>query len=142
MNKIARTKLLLGAMAVAFSCDASASGPLPQNPGLTDALKPAALPSPEQLGLSTLEDRLRETNAIAPLKKLALKLEIDDLQESFKVAHAEGASVASLRPAYDKLIAKVQASLKKDPKLSRDLMASKEAIWAALADPAQFASLD
>ena len=139
MNTAAQ--LLLVALTLALSCSGYATPSLPQNPGLTDALKPAALPGPEKLGLATLEERLLQTSAIAEPKKLALKAEIEDLQALFKAAHAGGAPVEKLRPAYDRLIAKVQAAVKKDVKLSRDLKDSKEAIWSTLADPGQYASL-
>jgi len=142
MATLARTKHLFGVLALALSCTAFASPPLPENPGLVDALTPAALPAPEQLGLSTLEERLLESDAVAASKKVALQTQIDELRSRFRAAHAGSESVAGLRPRYDDLMAKVLASVKKDPVLSRDLRVSKEPMWRVLADPARFASLE
>ena len=141
MNNITRTGFLLGALAVTFCCAVYASPPLPQNPGLTDAMRPAVMPTLEDLRLSSLEDRLLETDALSASQKLALMSAIEKLQERFRAAHAGNRSVASLRPPYDRLIAKMKASLKNDPVLARDLEGSKETLWASLADPAQFAGL-
>jgi len=142
MDALACTKHLVGVLAIGLSCSAFASPPLPENPGLIDALTPAALPAPEQLGLSTLEERLLESNSVSPSRKLALRAEIDDLRMRIAVAHRSGGSVEALRPRYERLMMKVRDAVKKDPVLFRDLMVSKDWIWAVLADPARFASLE
>jgi len=97
----------------------------------------------DELGLSTLEERLKETKAIPPLRKLALKSEIDDLLARFRVAHAGGSpDLIALREPYDNMIARIRGMLKNDPKLARDIVASKESIWDKLADPTKFAALN
>ena len=138
-----KTQLFLGAMALAISSLCFAQPPLGENPSLTAARVPAALPDGEEINLSTLEDRLKDTKAIPPLKKLGLKGDIDDLLAKFRLAHAGGyPDVASLRQPYDKLIVKMQAMLRKDPKLAGDIVASKDAIWDRLSDRTKFASLE
>ena len=142
MNWKLRNKVLLGILALGFGSASLAAKPLPINPGLVDALTPAA-PRVEQLSLAALEDRLRETKAIAPSRKAELISEVDDLMAHFRVAHARGdADVAALREPYDRLVAKMQALAKRDHRLVRDIGASKEPIWEVLTDRAQFASLD
>jgi hypothetical protein len=136
-------KALLGALVIVFAPMAFAGPPLPVNPGLIDAMRPAQSRAPEELSLAALEDRLRETRAINPWKKLELKGEIDDLLAHFRSAHASGSQdVARLREPYTRLLAKIQGLLKKDPQLARDITASREAIWGVLADRTQFASLN
>jgi hypothetical protein len=135
-------KPLFTAVLVAVASGLQAAPPLPINPGLVDAMRPAAYRS-EELSLSALEERLRETKAISPMKKLALKAEIDDLLARFRIAHAGGSpSLGELRDPYNRLLAKIHGMLKKDPQLARDIVASRESIWGVLADRTQFASLD
>lgn len=132
MNKTARAALLLGALAAPFATSAFAV-PLAETEAVTH----------EALNLSTLEERLKDTKAIAVLKKLSLKGEIDSLLAQFREAQPRGrAEVAKLRAPYNALIDKTYALLKKDPALGVDLLASREAIWGVLSDPTQFASLN
>src|SRR3954468_10712113 len=132
---------LLAAVGLVIASTSFAAPPLPMNPGLVDALRPAA-PRTEELSVSALEDRLRETKAIPPLQKLALKAEIDELLGRLREAHATGPrEVAELREPYEKLLVKIRGLLKKDPQLARDIATSRETIWAVLADRTQFASL-
>jgi hypothetical protein len=139
-NLLAR--VLLGSLIIILAPVSFAEPPLPVNPGLIDAMRPAQ-PRTEELSLAVLEDRLRETRAINPWKKLELKGDIDDLLAHFRVAHSNGSvEVAQLRDPYTRLMAKIQGLLKKDPKLARDITASREAIWGVLADRTQFASLN
>ncbi len=102
---------------------------------------PVAVARPAALDLHTLESRLKDTKAIGIMSKLALKNQIDDLLARFRTAHASGGSVASLRPPYESLLAKVQSLLDGDPKLANDVSASREAIWGVLTDPVKFRSL-
>jgi len=47
-----------------------------------------------------------------------------------------------LRQSYDRLLLKVLTLLQDgDPELARAVVASREAIWGILADPAKFATL-
>ncbi len=112
----------------------------PQKPRST-ALVPATAPS---LGLATLEQRLKDTDAIGLFTKITLKNQIDDLLKQFK-AHHEGKSKAALtqlRQGYDQLLLKVKDLLKNgDPSLASEIMNSREAIWGVLTDPVKFATL-
>lgn len=137
------TKSLLGAIVVVFASACFAARPLPENPGLTDARKPAALPRGEELSLFALEERIRETAALTPQRKDALMAEIDVLMARFRQVHSEGTPrMAALRLPYAVLMAKIQALAKQDPQLASDIAASREPIWEVLADRAHFASLE
>lgn len=105
------------------------------------ALAPGASPP---LDLATLEKRLKETNAIGVFTKIALKNQVDDLLGQFR-AHYQGrikTTLAELRQPYDLLLLKVLSLLQdRDPLLARMIVASREAIWGILADPAKFATI-
>jgi hypothetical protein len=96
------------------------------------------------LDLTTLEKRLRETNAIGVFTKITLKNQVDDLLNQFR-AHYQGrtkTSLAELRQPYDMLLLKVLSLLQDDdPTLARVIVDSREAIWGILADPVKFAAL-
>jgi len=100
-------------------------------------------PSPP-LDIKSLETRLKETKAIGVFTKLALKNQVDDLLNQFR-AHYQGrqkTSLAALRREYDRLLLKVLALLQDtDPPLAGAIVASREAIWNILADPAKFATV-
>jgi hypothetical protein len=132
-------KMTLVAGALAAACSSAALAvPVVDEAGL----QVQGAPGREELSLAALEDRLRDTRAISPLKKLSLKAEIDRLLARFRIAHAGGTpTVTALRDPYDKLIARIELMLRNDPALARDIMVSKEAIWQVLADRTQFASL-
>jgi hypothetical protein len=112
--------------------------------------KPSATPSPGKketsppLDLKALETRLKETKAIGVFTKLTLKNQVDDLLNQFR-AYYQGqvkATLAELRQPYDRLLLKVLSLLQDDdPDLAREIVASREAIWSILADPAKFATL-
>jgi len=136
------SKSLLVTLALSFASVCFAARSLPENPGLTDARKPALPARGEELSLYALEERLRETPALTPLRKDAIRTEIDGLVVRFRLAHSRGGSaVAALRPPYNRLMAKMQAMLKEDTKLAADVNVSREPIWDVLADRSQFASL-
>jgi hypothetical protein len=131
----------LAALAVGFASTCPAQPPLEEDP--IPALRPPEAAAARTDDLITLEDRLKETNAIPALKKLGLKGEIDDLLAKFRLAHAGGRpGVEGLRQPYNNLIAKIHGMLIKDPKLAQDIVASKDAIWERLADRTKFASLE
>ena len=103
--------------------------------------KPAATPA---LDLKSLEKRLRETTAIGVFTKLALKNQVDDLLDRFRAFHQGkgGTTLAGLRQSYDLLMMKVLSLLQdSDAALARDIVASREAIWSLLADPAKFSTV-
>jgi hypothetical protein len=107
------------------------------------ASKPAqAMAGPPSLDLKTLEARLKQTRAIGVMTKLAIKNQVDDLLERFR-AFYQGrvkTTLAELRQPYDRLVLKVVALVQDgDPPLAGAIVASREAIWSILADPAKFA---
>jgi hypothetical protein len=106
--------------------------------------RPGTPEGPPALDLTSLEKRLRETQAIGVFTKLSLKNQVDDLLEQLAAFH-EGRGqtpLATLRESYDLLILKVLSLLQdEDPALARDIAASREALWNLLADPAKFANL-
>jgi hypothetical protein len=105
------------------------------------AAKPAA-PSP--LDLKSLEQRLKETNAIGVLTKLSLKNQVDDLLEQFR-EYYQGrlkTTLAELRRPYELLLMKALSLLQDgDPALAKAIHASREAIWAILSDRDKFSKL-
>jgi len=95
------------------------------------------------LDVDALKTRLRDTDAIGVFTKIALKNQVDDLLEQFRAQHIDGQSngVAALRQPYDLLVLKVLALIQDaDPTLARTVAASREAIWAILADRETFKS--
>ena len=124
-----------------------AAAPAPKDAA---AKKPVAAPAPEKptapppLDLDTLEQRLKDTNAIGVFTKLTLKNQVDDLVERFKAYYAGRAktTLAELRQPYDSLILKVLTLLQDgDPSLANAIRSSREAIWGILSDPAKFSKL-
>lgn len=108
------------------------------------AIPAPATPSAPPLDLKALVARLRETKAIGMFTKLALKNQVDDLLDRFREHYATQvkASVAELRPPYDRLLLKVLAAVQdEDPDLARAIVDSREPIWEILADPARFATI-
>lgn len=97
--------------------------------------------TPPPLDLKSLETRLRETSAIGVLTKLTLKNQVDDLLGQFR-AYYEGrlkTTLAELRRPFELLLLKVLALLQDaDPPLASAIVASREAIWDILSDPARF----
>ena len=103
--------------------------------------KPASTPT---LDLKSLEARLKDTQAIGVFTKLALKNQVNDLLDQFR-AYYQGRlkiTLADLRRPYEMLLQKVLALLQdSDPPLAGAIVASREAIWGILADPAKFATI-
>ena len=108
--------------------------------GPPDIAKPKAPP----LDLASLETRLKETKAIGVLTKIAISNQVDDLLDQFR-AFYQGklkTTLADLRRPYDLLVLKVLSLLQdSDPALASAIVASREAIWGVLADPAKFAAI-
>ena len=96
------------------------------------------------LDLDTLTTQLKETKAIGLFSKIALKNQIDDLLDEFRKYHHGNSKIdmAELRQSYNLLLMKVLSLLQdEDPKLSSEIVSSREAIWNLLADPKKFATL-
>jgi len=106
---------------------------------------PRAAASSPTLDLTALKDQLKSTKAIGIMTKLSLKNQVDDLLDGFREHYAGKGkgTMAQLRQSYDMLMMKVLSLLQdKDQKLASDIVTSREAIWALLADPKTFAALD
>ena len=104
------------------------------------AAKPPVVPKPTAaapLDLKSLEQRLKDTNAIGVLTKLSLKNQVDDLVGRFREYHAgkRPPTLAELRQPFELLLMKVLALLQdKDTALAHDINASRDAIWGVLSD--------
>jgi hypothetical protein len=110
------------------------------------AASPAAakLASPASLDLNSLEQRLKDTQAIGVFTKLSLKNQVDDLLGDLREYHKGSSPLAQteLRQKYDLLITKVLSLLQsKDPPLASAIASSREAIWQILMDPNKFAKI-
>jgi hypothetical protein len=123
------------------------SSPKPPEPS---SQRQSAVPAPSGperaaiVDLTSLEKRLRDTNAIGVFTKLALKNEVDDLLSRFRAFHGgrAGTTLATLRESFDLLVLKVVSLLQdKDTLLARDISTSREALWNLLADPVKFKTL-
>ena len=100
--------------------------------------------TPPPLDMPSLEKRLRETKAIGVFTKITLKNHVDDLVNQFREYHrGRGKSMlAELRQRYDMLLLKLLSLLQdSDPTLAHTIVASREAIWGILKDPAKFATI-
>jgi hypothetical protein len=121
---------------------ASPAAPTAAAPAAT--VSAALTQSVPTLDLTTLKQRLRDTNAIGVFTKLALKNQVDDLLDKFRGFYSGLAKITlpELRQSYELLVQKVLALLQdSDPPLAKEILASREAIWGLLADPQKFATL-
>jgi hypothetical protein len=103
----------------------------------------AKAPAPAPLDLKSLEQRLKESDAIGVLTKLSLKNQVDDLIQRFRAFHGgqRPPTLTQLRPDFELLLMKVLSLLQdKDSRLARDIDTSREAIWSVLADPSKLAT--
>ena len=118
--------------------------PAPKAPAPKQEAAVPAAAKPAPLDLTLLEKRLKETPAIGVFTKLTLKNQVDDLLDQFR-GYYQGrvkTTLSELRQPYDRLLLKVLSVLQDgDPELARAIVASREAIWGILADPAKFATL-
>jgi hypothetical protein len=118
----------------------AATKPVP--PPATAASSPVAPPT---LDLAALKEQLKETKAIGVFTKITLKNQVDDLLQQFRDYYQGKAKItmAQLRRSYDLLLMKVLSLLQDaDQKLAAAIVSSREAIWALLADPKKFATLE
>jgi len=96
------------------------------------------------LDAPALMSRLRDSNAIGAVTRLALKNQVDDLLEQFRAHHRSGqeSGIATLRQPYNMLVLKVLSIVQdEDPSLGVTVARSREAIWDILADPEKFKSV-
>jgi hypothetical protein len=132
-------KVASAAPAPAPAAKPSAPAPAAAKPPAPAAAKP---PAPAPLDLKALEERLKDTNAIGLLTKLSLKNQVDDLVGEFRAYHkgVRPPTLSQLRPAFELLLMKVLSLLQdRDPALAHDVSASRDALWAVLADPRKLA---
>ena len=104
----------------------------------------AGTPKSAPLDLTSLETRLKETEAIGVMTKIALKNQVDDLLDQFRAFYSGKlkTTLAELRRPYDLLVLKVLSLLQdSDPSLAAAIAASREAIWGILSDPKKFATI-
>ena len=122
----------------------SAKPPAPQ---VASEVAPPAAKAPaagQALDLNTLKEQLKETKAIGFFTKITLKNQVDDLLDQFREYYQGKAklTMVDLRRSYELLIMKVLSLLQdEDQKLASAIVSSREAIWALLADPKKFATL-
>ena len=116
--------------------------PKPAKPQTAKAPPPAPSPAPlaakaPTLDLRSLEQRLKDTNAIGVMTKLSLKNQVDDLVAQFRAFHDghRPPTLAELRRPFELLLMKVLSLLQdQDPALASQINASREAIWGLLSD--------
>jgi len=119
----------------------AALAPAAQQPK-KDVIAQATQKAAPPLDLTSLETRLKETEAIGVMTKIALKNQVDDLLDQFRAFYAGKlkTTLAELRRPYDLLVLKVLSLLQdSDPSLAAAIVASREAIWGILSDPVKFA---
>ena len=130
----ARFAFLSGALAAFFATTSIAA---------SDSQAPA-VPSlgasrAHEMDLKELEKRVRATSAISVFQKLELQKEVNELLARFRQAHlGQTSEISSLRQPYERLIASIHDRLGRDPQLAGEIYASREAIWAVLADRSKF----
>jgi hypothetical protein len=115
-------------------------GAAPIAPAVAASRIAAAAPA---LDLDALKARLRATKAIGVFTKISLKNKVDDLIKQFTEHYqAKKPPLAELRLSYDLLMMKVLSLLQdSDPTLASEVVSSREAIWAILADEKKFFDL-
>jgi hypothetical protein len=103
----------------------------------------SALPRPPAVDLDQLTKRLKDTPAIGVFTKLELKRQIDELVSKARASHAKGVpKLDAVRERFNGLVMKLLALLEDDePSLAAEVAASRDSLWAMLADPNQVARL-
>ena len=105
---------------------------------------PPALAAPPALDLNALKERLRATKAIGLFTKISLKNKVDDLLKQFSDYYKGRTAITmtELRQSYNLLMMKVLSLLQDtDQTLASTIVSSRETIWALLANPTTFATL-
>lgn len=108
---------------------------------------PSAQPPPASaarpVDLEQLTQRLKQTPAIGLFTKLELKNQIEDLVEKARASHERGdPSLEVLHERFDLLVLKLLSLLQDDePALAAEVAASRDSLWAVLADPVQLSRL-
>lgn len=113
------------------------SAPAPKAPPKQRPAAPPPVAAAPPLDLRTLEQRLKDTDAIGVMTKLSLKNQVDDLVAQFRTYHQgrRPPTLTELRRPFELLLMKVLSLLQdKDAALARDIDASRDAIWGVLSD--------
>lgn len=88
-----------------------------------------------QVSMDQLIERLKNTDAIGFLTKLALRSDVMDLKDDVIRYRQEGKLSeyrAQLRSRFDGLVLKLMTLLEKDPSLSQDIYVARESLWKNL----------
>jgi len=120
--------------AAAKAAPVASASPAPHPPAAGKAAEPA-------LDLKSLEQKLKETDAIGLMTKLSIKNQVDDLVERFRAYHdgRRPPTLPELRRPYELLLMKLLSLLQdRDPGLAKALDGSREAIWVVLSDRDKF----
>ena len=126
------------------SVKAPVTAVLTKQPQKKESAAPSVGQQQASLDMAALKTRLRETNAIGMFTKITLKNQVDELMNQFRGFYQGRVktTLPELRHAYDRLLLKVLALLQDgDQQLASAIVASRDAIWGILADPAKFATL-
>lgn len=129
---------------VACTCATAQSIHPPAQPAAAMDPHTAVAEATAPLNLTSLEQRLADTDAIGLFTKLSLRNQVDDLLAEFKSFYSGGSglSLAELRQKFELLLLKVVSLLQDDdPTLAAAVSSSREAIWAVLSNPNKFADL-
>ncbi len=116
----------------------AAAPPAPDASGETSAENPV-----RPVDLDQLTQRLKDTSAIGLFTKLELKSQIDELVEKARASHERGVpSLERVHERFDLLVLKLLSLLQDDaPALAAEVAASRDSLWALLADPVQLSRL-
>ena len=144
-ESVMRVAALVGLLLVLLFAGCASAQPASQLPK-KDSIAPELTKqeASPRLDLTSLEKRLNETQAIDVLDKIAFRNQVDDLLSQFRAFYQGNldTTLAELRRPYDLLVLTVLSLLQdNDPSLAAALVASREAIWGILADPAKFATI-
>lgn len=88
-----------------------------------------------QVSMDQLIERLKNTDAIGFLTKLALRSDVMDLKDDVIRYRKDGKLSeyrGQLRSRFDGLVLKLMTLLEKDPSLSQDIYVARESLWKNL----------
>jgi hypothetical protein len=96
-----------------------------------------AVAKPTELDLEQLVARLKKTEAIGFLTKLAIRSDVLDFRksvESYRKRKSFEENAEMLRGHFNGLLLKILALLEHDPVLSRDIHLARESIWKSFVE--------
>jgi len=92
---------------------------------------------PPEITVEELIERLKKTEAIGFLTKLAIRADVLDFKKSVELYRKRGAlkeTVDTLKSRFNGLMLKIMALLERDPPLSKDIYSARESIWKSLVE--------